>query len=160
MGRFIATMTIAHPFPTCPAPPPRWGVCPKTHTRYLHYDALPIPFFRSLLPLLSFSGARNRPLEYGDSSPFSSAPRSAQTVQGPPPLPAHLRRSTLRVDSVGRVHNSEIETHGCGHKSPSQSRRDVPKQAQGGADARNERGATLGYEDNAKQKPEGLALTL
>ncbi len=50
--------------------------------------------------------------------------------------------------------------HRCGHKSASQSRRDVAKQAQGGADARNERGATLGYQNNAKQKPEGLALTL
>ena len=70
------------------------------------------------------------------------------------------RRSTLQFDSVGRVHDSEVRTHRCGHKSASQSRRDVAKQAQGGADARNERGATLGYENNAKRKPEGLALTL
>ena len=130
-------------------------------------------------------------MEYGDSSPLSSAPRSAPTVEGPPrlaPTPfvvppsgglsfpaeagtpagsSHLeqatgrpRRSTLQFDSVGRVHNPEVGTHRCGHKSAGQSRRDVAKQAQGGADARNERGATLGYESNAKQKPEGLALTL
>ena len=89
---------------------------------------------------------RSRLMEYGDSSPLSSAPRSAPTVEGPPQLaptpfvvppsgglsfpaeagtPAgssHLeqatgrpRRSTLRVDSVGRVHNSEVGMHRCGH---------------------------------------------
>ena len=148
--------------------------------------------FRSpIFQLPAPQSTRSRLMEYGDSSPFSSAPRSAVTVRGPPQLapapflvppsgglsfpaeagtpagsshleqaPGRPRRSTLRVDSVGRVHDSEVGTHRCGHKSASQSRRDVAKQAQGGADARNERGATLGYENNAKQKPEGLALTL
>ena len=91
------------------------GVSENAHSipplRRFAYPILPV-----LLLVLSFSGARTRLMEYGDSSPFSSAPRSAQTVQGPPRLvPTHLRRSTLRVDSVGRVHNSEIETHGCVH---------------------------------------------
>ena len=83
---------------------------------------------------------------------FSSAPRSAPTLQGPPrfaPAPfvvppsgglsfpafpaeagtptgsSHLeqapgrpRRSTLRVDSVGRVHDSEVGMHRCGHNPP------------------------------------------
>ena len=92
---------------------------------------------------------RSRLMEYGDSSPLSSAPRSAPTVRGPPrlaPAPfvvrpsgglcfpaeagtpagsSHLeqatgrpRRSTLRVDSVGRVHNSGVGTHRCGHNPP------------------------------------------
>ena len=95
---------------------------------------------------------RSRLMEYGDSSPFSSTPRSALTVQGPPQLapapfvvppsgglsfpafpaeagtPAgnsHLEqatgrplRSTLQFDSVGRVHNSEIGMHRCGHNPP------------------------------------------
>ncbi len=39
-----------------------------------------------------------------------------------------------------------------------QSRRDVPKTARGGADARNERRATRGCECRGRQKPEGLAL--
>ena len=92
---------------------------------------------------------RSRLMEYGDSSPFSSAPRSALTVQGPPQLapapfvvppsgglsfpaeagtptgsshleqaPGRPRRSTLQFDSVGRVHDSEIGMHRCGHNPP------------------------------------------
>ena len=106
---------------------------------------LPSPNFQLPAP----QPTRSRLMEYGDSSPLSSAPRSALTVQGPPrfaPAPfvvppsgglyfpaeagtpagsSHLeqatgrpRRSTLQFDSVGRVHDSEIGTHRCGHNPP------------------------------------------
>ena len=110
----------------------------------------PISHLRaSSFQLPSPQPTRYRLMEYGDSSPLSSAPRSALTVQGPhqlapapfvvPPsgglsFPAeagtpagssHLeqatgrpRRSTLQFDSVGRVHNSEVGMHRCGHNPP------------------------------------------
>mgnify|MGYP000974889663 CR=1 FL=1 len=101
-----------------------------------HSPAMPIT---SLLPIGWVSVRPN--MEYGDSSPFSGSsvsrcrpPWLESRLLGGLPFPAEagtptcrshlekapgrLRRSTLRVDSVRSIHDSEIGTHRCGHNPP------------------------------------------